>query len=175
MSVSNFSRWPIVLFINGDGDVKTDGRRGSTSAIPGSSRMCKVFFKVPISFLCLFAMLVCPSWGTFSVSNWGDPPKMSTLVTMQKTMQQKLSRHRTLWKKMISFLSPARRMSEDNTIHVNIEFYDLTHCSRDKMAATLQTTHSNAFSWMKMLEFRLQFNWSLFLRVQATIFQHWFR
>ena len=28
--------------------------------------------------------------------------------------------------------------------------------------------------WMKMLEFRLNFHWSLFLRVQLTIFQHWF-
>ena len=28
---------------------------------------------------------------------------------------------------------------------------------------------------MKMLEFRLNFLWSLFLRVQLTIFQHWFR
>ena len=33
---------------------------------------------------------------------------------------------------------------------------------------------SNAFSWMKILEFRLKFHWSLFLRVLLTIFQHWF-
>ena len=45
----------------------------------------------------------------------------------------------------------------------------------NKMAAIQQTTLSNAFSWMKMLEFRLKFHWSLFLRVQLTIFQHWFR
>ena len=31
------------------------------------------------------------------------------------------------------------------------------------------------FSWMKILEFRLRFHWSLFLRVQLTIIQHWFR
>ena len=41
--------------------------------------------------------------------------------------------------------------------------------------AVSQTTHSNAFSWMKVLEFRLRFHWSLFLGVQLTIFQHWFR
>ena len=35
----------------------------------------------------------------------------------------------------------------------------LTHWGRDKMAAVLQTTLSNAFSWMKMLEFRLGFHW----------------
>ena len=51
----------------------------------------------------------------------------------------------------------------------------LTHWDRDKMAAISQTILSNAFSWMKMLEFQLKFHWSLFLRVQLTIFQHWFR
>ena len=50
----------------------------------------------------------------------------------------------------------------------------LTHWGRDKMAIVSQTL-SNAFSWMKMLEFRLGFHWSLFLRFQLTIIQHWFR
>ena len=49
-----------------------------------------------------------------------------------------------------------------------------THWCRDKTAAISQTTLSIAFSWMKMLELRLNFHWSLFLRVQLTIFQHWF-
>ena len=52
---------------------------------------------------------------------------------------------------------------------------ELTHWGRDKMAAIFQTTFSNAFSWMKMYEFRLRFHWSLFLRFQLTISQHWFR
>ena len=51
----------------------------------------------------------------------------------------------------------------------------LTHWGRDKMAAISQTTLSNAFSWMKISEFRLKFHWRLFLMVQLTIFQHWFR
>ena len=51
----------------------------------------------------------------------------------------------------------------------------LTHWGRDKMAAIFPTTFSNGFSWMKMYEFRLTFHWSLFLGVQLTIFQHWFR
>ena len=51
----------------------------------------------------------------------------------------------------------------------------LTHRGWDKMAAIWQTTFSNVFSWMKMYEFRLRFHWSLFLRFQSTIFQHWFR
>ena len=51
--------------------------------------------------------------------------------------------------------------------------YLLTHWGRDKMDAISQTTSSSAFSWMKMFEFRWKFQWSLFLRVQLTIFQHW--
>ena len=50
----------------------------------------------------------------------------------------------------------------------------LTHWGWDKMADIPQTTFSNAFSWMKMYEFRLRFHWSL-LSVQLTIFHHWFR
>ena len=47
--------------------------------------------------------------------------------------------------------------------------------NREKMDAISQTTLSNAFTWMTILEFRLEFHWNLFLRVQFTIFQHWFR
>ena len=56
----------------------------------------------------------------------------------------------------------------------------LTHWGRYKMAAISQMTLSNAFSWIKMLEFRLDFHWS-FIQfqsnnpVQVTISQHWFR
>ena len=51
----------------------------------------------------------------------------------------------------------------------------ITHWGRDTMDAISQTTFSNAFSWTKMQEFRLKFHWSLFLKVQLTIFHHWFR
>ena len=51
----------------------------------------------------------------------------------------------------------------------------LTPWGRDRMAAMSQTMFSNAFSWMEINEFRLKFHWSLFLRVQLTIFQHWLR
>ena len=36
-------------------------------------------------------------------------------------------------------------------------------------------TFKRIISWMKMLEFGLNFHWSLFGRVELTIFQHWFR
>ena len=45
----------------------------------------------------------------------------------------------------------------------------------DKMASISQTTLSIASYWMKIFEFRLKFHWSLFLRVQLTIRQHWLR
>ena len=51
----------------------------------------------------------------------------------------------------------------------------LTHWGQDKMDAISQTTFSKAFSWMKMQEFRLRYQWSLFLRFELTIFQHCFR
>ena len=51
----------------------------------------------------------------------------------------------------------------------------LTYRGRDKMATIFQTTYSNEFSWMKMYKRWLRFHWSSLLRVQLTIFQHWFR
>ena len=48
----------------------------------------------------------------------------------------------------------------------------LTHWGRDKMDAILQTTFSNAFSWMKMHEFRLRFLWSLFLSFLVSLLTH---
>ena len=38
----------------------------------------------------------------------------------------------------------------------------LTDWGRDKMSVIFQTTFSNAFSWMKMYEFRLKFHWICF-------------
>ena len=52
----------------------------------------------------------------------------------------------------------------------------LTHWGRDMMVHIFQTTSSNALlSWMNMLEFWIQFDWSLFIRVYLTIIHHWFR
>ena len=51
----------------------------------------------------------------------------------------------------------------------------LPHLPLDKMAAISQTTFSKAFSWMKSFVFWFECHWSLFLRVQLAINQHWFR
>ena len=64
---------------------------------------------------------------------------------------------------------------QSSILGIFLFFCLLTHWGRDNMAAISQTTLSNSFSWMKMLEFRLKFHWNLFHRVQFTIFQHWFR
>ena len=50
-----------------------------------------------------------------------------------------------------------------------------TRWGRDKMAAIFPTTLLDAFSWMKMLSFWLEFHLILVLRVQLTISQDWFR
>ena len=57
----------------------------------------------------------------------------------------------------------------------SVKFWNWNIWARDKRDAILQTTFSNAISWKKMFDFRLKFHRSLFLNVQLTIFQHWFR
>ena len=65
-----------------------------------------------------------------------------------------------------------RRQGITSHIVVNWLCYPLTHWGRDKMTAISQTTLSIAFASMKMLKFRLNFHWSLFLRFPSTISQH---
>ena len=60
-------------------------------------------------------------------------------------------------------------------MHWRYNFDGLTHWGQYKMANILQTTFSNAFCWLKSLVFWWKFHWSLFLRVQLTISQHWCR
>ena len=50
-----------------------------------------------------------------------------------------------------------------------------THLPLDEMATTSPTIFLDAYSWMKIFAFWLKFHWSLFLKVQLTITQHWFR
>ena len=56
-----------------------------------------------------------------------------------------------------------------------VDWHCIWHWSLGKIVVISQTTFSNAFSWMKMYEFRLRFHWSFFLRLELTIFQHWFK
>ena len=81
------------------------------------------------------------------------------------TNHKYLSHQPTLW----------HRFDVHKGISASHGYWPLTHWGRDKMAAFSQTTLSNAFSCLKIFEFRLKIYWSLFLRVELTIFQHWFR
>ena len=74
--------------------------------------------------------------------------------------------------KVATLIAPSLNAATDDEAPLVIAIsHWLTHWGRDKMAAISQTTLSIAFSWMKMLEFWLNFHWSLFLGVQLTIFQ----
>ena len=50
----------------------------------------------------------------------------------------------------------------------------LTHWGRHNKAPIFQVTCLIALSWMKTYKFRLRIHWSLFSKVQLTIFQNWF-
>ena len=60
-------------------------------------------------------------------------------------------------------------------IYASLGLNELTQWGWDKMVIISQTSFSNAFSWMKMCEFLFKFHRRLFLMLQWTIFQHWFR
>ena len=49
----------------------------------------------------------------------------------------------------------------------------LAHWGWHKMVTIFQT-FPYVFSWKKIYELWLRYNWSLFLKVQLAIFQHWF-
>ena len=65
-------------------------------------------------------------------------------------------------------LTDSQREGQSSALGLTI--YKLTDWGRDKMADIFQTTFSNAFSLLKMWQFRLRFHWSVFPRVKLTIF-----
>ena len=74
-----------------------------------------------------------------------------------------------------AYSSEQQRNHQSSTYSCGKHPHIMTHWGQDTTAAIFQTTFSNAFSLMKMSEFRLKLQWSLFRRVQLTIFLHWFR
>ena len=70
----------------------------------------------------------------------------------------------------------ARRLTNDSAAFIRkLHCHWLIHWSRDEMDISADDFIFKRISSMKMFQFRLTFHWSLFLRVQLTIFQHWFR
>ena len=99
---------------------------------------------------------------------------LNNLLRLTTTNISKLCSTCPLWRESTGYrVDNAENVSMSWRYHVPVN--RLTHWGPDKMDAISQTTFSSAFSWMKMSEFRLKFHWSLFLRVQLTIFHHWFR
>ena len=98
-----------------------------------------------------------------------------TVVQLYKTMKSCRSRYGTVANKSL-------KCCPFNMTHLRelfkylgwVYIVLLAHWGRDKMAAFSQTTFSNAFSWMKILELQLKFHLSLILWVLLTIFQYWF-
>ena len=81
--------------------------------------------------------------------------------------------HRWLWQIHRCCAHPHTPYS--HTLFPHSQLRPLTHLPLDKMSAISQTIFSDAFSWIKSFVFWLKFHWSLFLRVQLTISQYWFR
>ena len=81
-----------------------------------------------------------------------------------------------LWKACITwhFWATNRKLTFSWKITPQDAIPPLNSLRPGKMDAISQTTLSNAFSWMKILEIRLEIYWGLFLRILLTIFQHWF-
>ena len=101
-------------------------------------------------------------------------PKEQTSVKFQSNYKIFHSR-KCIWKYRLPTWRPFCPGGDEIRIEVESHDKQLNTLRPRQMDAISQTTFSNAFSWMKMFEFRLKFHWSLFPRVKLTIFQHWFR
>ena len=106
-------------------------------------------------FFCMHNIALCKYVTqelSVSVSIWIRSWNCSCLVTCKSESN---------W---INFLSKKYflKILSVKTSHVLL----LTYWGWNKMAANFLTTFSNAFSWMKIYDFRLRFHWSLLTRVQ---------
>ena len=109
---------------------------------------------------------------------WHQPGDKPLSETMMVRLPMHICVTRPQWVKMEPALFAGVPMTRSNLklngfqdeawTHQKLHHWSLTHWGPDKMAAISQT-FSNAFSWMKMLEFWFKFHWSLFLRFELTI------
>ena len=65
-------------------------------------------------------------------------------------------------------------LTDDQSTLIQVMAY-LTHSPWTKWPPFCRCFFPEAFSLMKSFVFRMKFHWSLFLMVQLTITQHWFR
>ena len=99
----------------------------------------------------------CAKWMAFQ----GD---LNEILVMQFPIQ-----FQSMIKEISFVLLPA------DECHWILPVISQTYLPLDQMTAISHTPCSNAFSWKKSFVFWSQFHWSLFLNVQLTIIQQWFR
>ena len=75
----------------------------------------------------------------------------------------------------ISYVVPSRKVNYERSTELCLLGICINTLRPRQNGPDFADDLSNAFSEMKMLEFRLKFNRSLFLRFQLTTLQHWFR
>ena len=118
----------------------------------------------------------CCSWTTVGVWVWiSNYIPQETMVCYCGICMRKVSLALTCQYLLGYFHVICMKRQVQSTSLNHMILHLLTHWGRDKMAAIFQTTFSNAISWKKIYGFWLRFYWSLFLRAQSTISQHWFR
>ena len=127
----------------------------------------KTCMKSPVQFLYFIIKLLWPCnsiWRHGTVSSLVQVMKFQWNLTWNQLWKHFISKemHLELPSKCHPFSLTPQHAQCDVALMTP---YHLTHWGRDKMADIFQTTFSNAFSWMTMLEFRLRFDWSLFPRV----------
>ena len=134
---------------------------------------------VQVMAYCLTAPSHQRSWSTLAQLNqWFVAWQRQAITGTNVLYHQRCSVEFT-WEQFHKWINLIHNICSDITLPKLLPHLsganELTHWGRDKMDAISQTTFLSAFSCMKMLEFRFGFHWSLFLRVQLTIFQHWCR
>ena len=125
---------------------------------------------------------VCNSWHNYLMVPISRPKITSYATDNYKTLFSKLLTVMPGHNSSIchSKLNTAEKKPSIYILHIYTFRYIywalyLTHWGRDKMAAVSQTTFSSALSWMKIYEIWHKLHWSLFLRVELTQFQRWYR
>ena len=84
--------------------------------------------------------------------------------------------HQYIWTSRKKYYPIARNSKGfPETVALETIQFGLTYLPLDQMVAILQTIFWDACLWMKSFVFWLKFHWNLFLRVQLSISQHWFR
>ena len=95
------------------------------------------------------------------------------------------------WKRDLSIYSATHKLwnASPSTLYLQIPWYLIArikalaniivsssaHWGRNKVAAVSKTVFWYTLSGMKMYAFLLRFYWSLFLSLEITIFEQWFR